>query len=116
MSKSFKIELREWYYDFQSKTNKAILLKEFIFEQPYYRTYTIKDAKNFVQEKSLDSNDPICTCFLEIRKWPETGENLIYSCNDYYDSTFLNDTIFINNKPIVICIKKGRICECGKYE
>ena len=116
MSISFKVELREWYYNFLTEDIRANLLKEFIFEQPLYRTSTIKDVKNFVQEKSLESNDPICTCFLEIRKWAENGENLLTLCKDYFDSTFLNDTIFIKNKPIVICIEKGRICKCGKYE
>ena len=116
MSISFKVELREWYYDFLTEKIRANLLKEFIFEQPLYRTSTIKDVKNFVQEKSLESNDPICTCFLEINKWAENGENSITLCKDYFDSTFLNDTIFIKNKTIVICIEKGRICKCGKYE
>ena len=116
MSISFKVELREWYYNFLTKDLRANLLKEFIFEQPLYRTSTIKDVKNFVQEKSLESNDPICTCFLEINKWAENGENSLTLCKDYFDSTFLNDTIFIKNKPIVICIEKGRICKCGKYE
>ena len=111
MSYTFKIELREWYYDYSDGGERANFLESFSYVQPFYKTYTIKDAKNYVKDQRV--NDPICTCFLEIRK--TTENNTITLCN-YSDSTFLNDTIFRKNELMTICIKKGRICTCGKYE
>ena len=78
---------------------------------------TIKDIKEFVLEESINSNEPVCTCFLEICKISrkEGGEDFITECN-YSDSTYLGDTIFSDkNNLIKVCIKKGRDCTCGKY-
>ena len=78
---------------------------------------TIQDIKEFVREESINSNEPVCTCFLEIYKFDnkEGDENIITKCN-YSDSTYLRDTIFSDkNNLIKVCIKKEKVCTCGKY-
>lgn len=78
---------------------------------------TIQDIKEFVLEESINSNEPVCTCFLEIWKFDhkEGDEDIITKCN-YSDSTYLRDTIFSDkNNLIKVCIKKEKVCTCGKY-
>ena len=119
------IELREWYYDNDKQEDRARLLKTLKFRERYrderYRDKrsisTIKDIKEFVLEESINSNEPVCTCFLEIWKFDhkENDETIITKCN-YSDSTYLFDTIFSDKKILIkVCIKKERVCTCGKY-
>ena len=120
------IELREWYYNNEKQEDYARLLKTLEFPEKFRRERrerkeesisTIQDIKEFVREESINSNEPVCTCFLEIYKFDnkEGDENIITKCN-YSDSTYLRDTIFSDkNNLIKVCIKKEKVCTCGKY-
>lgn len=122
------IELREWYYNNEKQKDKARFLKTLKFPEEFRdekseefmkekSISTIKDIKEFVLEESINSNEPVCTCFLEIYKfdYKEGDEDIITKCN-YSDSTYLRDTIFSDkNNLIKVCIKKGKDCTCGKY-
>ncbi len=117
------IELREWYYNNEKQKDYARLLKTLEFPEKFRRERkeesisTIQDIKEFVLEESINSNEPVCTCFLEIYKFDhkEGDENIITKCN-YSDSTYLRDTIFSDkNNLIKVCIKKEKVCTCGKY-
>ena len=73
------------------------------------------DIKNFVRNKCMELNDPVCTCFLQIFRWAD-NRKYITPCYEYNDNTFLKNTIFDNNKnPIKVCFKKKN-CTCGQYE
>ena len=115
-----KIELREWYYENEKQKDYARLLKTLKFLERYRderSISTIKDIKEFVLKESINSNEPVCTCFLEIWKFDhkENDENIITKCN-YSDSTYLCDTIFSDKNILIkVCIKKERVCTCGKY-
>ena len=107
------IEIREFYYNDNLKEDKSRLVKT--LEYKVKRNSKIKDVKDFVEKKSIESNDPVCACFLEIGKIDENKKNEISLCN-YSDSTFLENTVFNDkNKRINVCIKKGRECKCGNY-
>lgn len=112
------IELREWYYNNEKQKDRARFLKTLKFPEKFSKEEsisTIKDIKEFVLEESINSNEPVCTCFLEIYKLKEGDEDIITECN-YSDSTYLRDTIFSDkNNLINVCIKKGKDCRCGKY-
>ena len=117
------IELKEWYYNNEKQEDYARLLKTLEFPEKFRRERkgesisTIQDIKEFVLEESINSNEPVCTCFLEIWKFDhkEGDENIITKCN-YSDSTYLRDTIFSDkNNLIKVCIKKEKVCTCGKY-
>ena len=109
MSKEFKVEYREW-----ESNGKAHLYDSYYYEQYSYRRLTIKDVKEFIKEKRYKIHKPVCTCCLEI--WRDTGDGSIEECDDYYNSTYLDDTIFSESNPIKVIPNKRRKCTCGELD
>ena len=49
------IELREWYYDDNSKEERARLLKTILYRE--FPSTTIENIKDYTVEKSIELND-----------------------------------------------------------
>ena len=114
--KKFKVEFREWYYD-KDKKEWTKYLGEFMFSQEKGRKNSIKDIKNFITEKSISElHNPVCSCFLLIYKAGDEAKTFLTK-SDYKDETLLDDTIFNETNPIIVCIPiEGKICKCGSLQ
>ena len=110
MVKRFVIEYREW-----EKDGKAHWCDIYDYEQNYYQSLTLKDVKEFVKEQRYKEHKPICTCFLSIYRASDSG-NYIIECDEYSDSTLLDDTVFNENNPIKVCASEEKKCKCGQLE
>jgi len=109
MSKKFNVEYREWESD-----GKAHYYDSYYYEQYNYRRLTIKDVKEFVKEQRYKIHKPVCTCCLKI--WRKNGDNTIKECDDYYDSTYLDNTVFSESNPVKVIQKKYGKCTCGELD
>jgi len=109
-----------YFYSNDKQKDYARLLKTLKFPEIYRekKSYsTIKGIKEFILKDSINSNEPVCTCFLEIWKddHKENDVTIMAFCNSS-DSTYLYDTIFSDKNTLInVCIKKERVCTCGKY-
>jgi len=77
--------------------------------------YTISDIKKYIEEEKYKENYPICNCLLSVCKYDSENENY-FLCEDYDDSTYLKDTIFIELQEIYIFLDNERECKCGQLE
>ena len=115
MSRKYFVEYKEFDND-----GFAHLKDSFYYNQEVYQKFTIRDLKEFINEKRYKMREPICTCFLSI--WKDTNDEknpdkkTISQCLEYNDSTFLDDTIFNEKVKIQVCASFGKKCTCGKLE
>ena len=105
---SYTIEVRELRFD-----DKYHEIHTFNYSD-FFGLRTLGDVKNYVVDKCLELNDPLCTCFLKIKKFSK-DKTYIEDCYYYSDNTTLNKTEFSENNPIKVCYDNKK-CNCGKYE
>ena len=113
MKRKFKVKYEEFEDD-----EIAHLYDSFTFNQKGYQQFTLRDVKEYVKELRFKKHKPVCSCFLKIWAYKtfEFDCHTIYRCNEYSDNTFLNDTDFDENYPIIVIPTKRKNCTCGQLE
>ena len=102
--KKFPIQFNEF------TDNKSLFLKKYIYIQKFREEFTIKDAKIFIQQQSLnDLITPVCICFLQAYEYIN-NEWILHD-----DDKKLNDTKF-NEQNIIYMYIIGRKCTCNLYD
>ena len=102
MSKTFEIR---YYKDFLKDNYETLY-----FIQCVGTKKTIKDVFDFIVEKKLPTNEPVCYCMLNLKREYLTFLGTKHSFNDYQDKTNLDETRGI------ISIEKFHIYRCKKLE
>ena len=52
----------------------------------------MKDVKDFIVEKKLPTNEPVCYCMLNLKREYLTFLGTKHSFNDYKDKNYLDET------------------------
>jgi len=111
MSRKFLIEYREWESD-----GLAYFYDTYHYNQSIFQSLTIRDVKEYVKEQRYKKHKPVCSCFLEIWRLSDKIAKYIGKCYKYNDLTFLDNTVFNEENPILVIPTKDKKCICGQFD